>query len=35
MGKVTGGPRPMSPRDRSRFPSTLDETVQRLRRVER
>ena len=32
MGEVTGGPRPMSPRDRSRFLSTLDETVQRLRR---
>ena len=32
MGEVTGGPRPMSPRDRSRFLSALDETVQRLRR---
>ena len=33
MGEVTGGPRPMSPRDRSRFLSTLDETVQKLRRA--
>lgn len=32
MGEVTGGPKPMSPRDRSRFLSTLDETVQKLRR---
>ena len=32
MGEVTGGPKPMSPRDRSRFLSALDETVQRLRR---
>ena len=32
MGEVTGGPKPMTPRDRSRFLSTLDETVQRLRR---
>jgi uncharacterized protein YaiI (UPF0178 family) len=31
-GEVTGGPRPMSPRDRSRFLSTLDETIVRLRR---
>jgi uncharacterized protein YaiI (UPF0178 family) len=33
MGEVTGGPRPMSPRDRSRFLSALDETVQKLRRA--
>ncbi len=32
MGETTGGPKPMSPRDRSRFLSTLDETVQRIRR---
>lgn len=32
MGEVTGGPKPMAPRDRSRFLSTLDETVQKLRR---
>jgi uncharacterized protein YaiI (UPF0178 family) len=33
MGEVTGGPRPMTQRDRSRFLSALDETVQRLRRA--
>jgi uncharacterized protein YaiI (UPF0178 family) len=32
MGEVTGGPKPMSQRDRSRFLSTLDETIQKLRR---
>lgn len=32
MGEVTGGPRPMAPRDRSRFLSALDEAVQKLRR---
>lgn len=32
MGEVTGGPKPMTPRDRSRFLSALDEAVQRLRR---
>ncbi|TWT11512.1 YaiI/YqxD family protein [Reyranella sp. CPCC 100927] len=32
MGEVTGGPKPMTQRARSRFLSTLDETVQRLRR---
>jgi hypothetical protein len=32
MGEVTGGPKPMSQRDRSRFLSALDEAVQRLRR---
>ncbi len=32
MGETTGGPKPMGPRDRSRFLSTLDETVQKLRR---
>ena len=32
MGEVTGGPRPMSQRDRSRFLSTLDEAIQRMRR---
>ena len=33
MGEITGGPKPMSPRDRSRFLSTLDETIQKLRRA--
>jgi uncharacterized protein len=33
MGEVTGGPKPMAPRDRSRFLSTLDETVHRMRRT--
>ena len=32
MGEATGGPKPMSPRDRSRFLSALDETIQKLRR---
>jgi uncharacterized protein YaiI (UPF0178 family) len=32
MGETTGGPRPMSQRDRSRFLSALDETIQKLRR---
>lgn len=32
MGEVTGGPRPMIQRDRSRFLSALDETIQKLRR---
>ena len=32
MGEVTGGPRPMTQRDRSRFLSALDEAVQKLRR---
>jgi hypothetical protein len=31
-GEMTGAPRPMSPRDRSRFLSTLDETIQKLKR---
>jgi len=35
MGEATGGPKPMSPRDRSRFLSTLDETIQKLRRASR
>ncbi len=33
MGEATGGPKPMNPRDRSRFLSTLDETIQKLRRA--
>ena len=33
MGEVTGGPKPMAARDRSRFLSTLDETIQKLRRA--
>ena len=32
MGEVTGGPKPMSPRDRSRFLSALDEAIQKIRR---
>jgi hypothetical protein len=32
MGEITGGPRPMIPRDRSRFLSALDQAVQTLRR---
>jgi hypothetical protein len=32
MGEVTGGPKPMAPRDRSRFLSALDEAVQKVRR---
>jgi uncharacterized protein YaiI (UPF0178 family) len=32
MGEATGGPKPMTQRDRSRFLSALDETVQKLRR---
>jgi uncharacterized protein len=33
MGEITGGPKPMSPRDRSRFLSALDEAVQKVRRA--
>lgn len=33
MGEVTGGPKPMTPRDRSRFLSALDEAINRLRRA--
>jgi uncharacterized protein len=33
MGEATGGPKPFSPRDRSRFLSALDEAVVRLRRA--
>jgi uncharacterized protein YaiI (UPF0178 family) len=32
MGEVTGGPKPMTQRDRSRFLSALDETIQKIRR---
>ncbi len=32
MGEVTGGPKPMTDRDRSRFLSALDETIQKIRR---
>jgi uncharacterized protein len=32
MGEVTGGPKPMTPRDRSRFLSALDATINKLRR---
>jgi uncharacterized protein YaiI (UPF0178 family) len=31
MGEVTGGPRPMTQRDRSRFLSALDEAIQKER----
>jgi uncharacterized protein YaiI (UPF0178 family) len=33
MGEVTGGPKPMTPRDRSRFLSALDEAVHKARRA--
>ena len=32
MGEITGGPKPMASRDRSRFLSALDEAVQKVRR---
>jgi uncharacterized protein YaiI (UPF0178 family) len=32
-GTVTGGPRPMSPKDRSRFLAKLDETINAVRRA--
>ena len=32
MGEVTGGPKPMAQRDRSRFLSALDEAIQKIRR---
>jgi uncharacterized protein YaiI (UPF0178 family) len=32
MGEITGGPKPMAPRDRSRFLAALDEAIQKLRR---
>jgi uncharacterized protein YaiI (UPF0178 family) len=32
MGEVTGGPKAMSPRDRSRFLSAIDGAIQKLRR---
>jgi len=35
MGEVTGGPKPFSARDRSRFLSALDETIVRLKRAGR
>lgn len=34
-GAITGGPAPMSPRDRSRFLSKLDETINAVRRTGR
>jgi len=33
MGEVTGGPRPMASKDKSRFLSALDEAVNRLKRT--
>jgi uncharacterized protein len=35
MGEVTGGPKPMAQRDRSRFLSALDEAIQKLRRLKK
>jgi len=35
MGEVTGGPRPMTQRDKSRFLSALDEAIQKWRRMNR
>ena len=32
MGEITGGPKPMAQRDRSRFLSALDEAIQKLKR---
>ncbi len=32
MGEVTGGPKPMTQRDRSRFLSALDEAIQTMKR---
>ena len=32
MGEITGGPRPMAGKDKSRFLSALDEAVKRLKR---
>ena len=31
-GEITGGPRSFSPRDRSAFLSTLDQTIRRIQR---
>jgi uncharacterized protein len=33
MGEVTGGPKPMAQRDRSRFLSALDKAIQKWRRL--
>jgi uncharacterized protein YaiI (UPF0178 family) len=33
MGEITGGPKPMAGKDKSRFLSALDETIVRLRRL--
>jgi len=33
MGEITGGPKPMAGKDKSRFLSALDETIVRLRRT--
>ena len=32
MGEITGGPKPMASRDRSRFLSALDEAIQKISR---
>jgi uncharacterized protein YaiI (UPF0178 family) len=34
-GEITGGPRPFSPADRSKFLQALDEAVNRERRKQR
>jgi uncharacterized protein YaiI (UPF0178 family) len=33
-GTITGGPAPMTPKDRSRFLSKLDETINTVRRAQ-
>ena len=35
MGEITGGPKPMAPRVKSRFLSALDEAIQRLKRAQK
>ncbi len=35
MGEITGGPKPMAQRDKSRFLSALDETIQKLKRSQK
>ena len=35
MGEITGGPKPMAQRDKSRFLSALDEAIQKLKRGKR
>ena len=33
MGEITGGPKPMAQRDRSRFLSALDEAIQKIEKA--